>query len=145
MREMIAALCLALVACGGSDGPTGGSSPIAVRITSAAIGSSGDAFTVSIVNQGGTGQYRIVGYDDASPGTYVGQPRQYFPRRRCVTTPALINPGVSATLSYACDRVALSWIVVESQDGASVDWIRTACYAAADVPAGCVADVKPQR
>ena len=151
MRAGIAGLAAVVLAACGSDGPTAAAAPIAVRITAAAVSGGGmDQLAVTVRNDGGAGQYRVAVYDDATVGRVPGAPVTFAPRRRCESTPALINPGVVNAQSFVCNGAIIYWAVVEVQDGSSSAWVRTGCYtntaaSALAIAAVCGSELKAER
>jgi hypothetical protein len=151
MRYLIALTVVLFTACGGSDSPVAPApepQPTAVRITAATVtGVLQDQLTISLKNDGGSGQYRLRVYDNnVSSGRPVGAPPPPpNPRLRCEGSAVLINAGVTnPSLAFACTDVQIAWVVVESQDGTSARWIRTGCYFA---PAygSCPTALQPER
>lgn len=150
MRVLRLAAVVLFAACGGgSDGPTSSSSPATVRVTSASFTdvAAGTQVRVSVRNEGRAGQWRITAWaDDAPIGCAPGTPNGIGcnPVPVCpATAGALIDPGATATVTATCGfRFGTSWVVVESQDGSSPAWTRTACIARVGE---CPGIIRPQR
>jgi len=146
MRLALLALLalLTLTACGGADAPTTPAvptGPTVVRVVGTpTFGAARDQVTLTIRNAGGPGQYRIRTYEATGPGRFLDAqgspigPLVLVPLARCESTPALISPAVSSTMTLNCARGVMAWVTVEVQDGSSPAWVRTACVVATGAP-----------
>lgn len=148
-RQCIAALTVCLAACGKNGGTTAPVQygPIAVRITTAAVsGTFSDRLALTVRNDGGAGQYRVSTWANAVGGSPIVNgvpvPPPPNPTRFCQSDPTLINPGITNVQNFACTTV-IHWVVVESQDGSSANWVRTACFQTGTLP--CMDPMLPER
>ncbi len=147
---VVAVLCLS--ACGGSDGPT--VVPPTATVTTVRGDSAvwsraqdgNDVVTFTARNVGRAGQWRYAAWsDDAALGcgpdpTEIG----CLPREFCRSAGTLINAGSRVRLSGQCPSTprGILWVVIESQDGDSPAWQRTACL---PVRGACPTVILPQR